>query len=168
MTSKSPLELWQEKCTRLQQARVLATDTAVQMKLDYDIEECVKKIQELGGNIPNNNPTSNPNTPESVLNSPKPLSPQEELRLLRDLFLACPSFKNHKERDVIINQLRPEIARSITRSNDANTDTINIIIAARNYSGGLQELLGVMELFEEGTIHFQALKEGIEKLSLFR
>jgi len=167
MTSKSPLELWQEKLVRLQQARVLATDTAVQMKLDYDIEECVRKIQEQGGNIPSINPTPNSNTPESVLNSPKQLSPKE-IRQLRDLFLACPSFNNHQQRDVIINQLRSEIARSITRSNDANTDTINIIMAARNYSGGLQDLLDIMELFDVGSIPFKALKEGIEKLYLDR
>jgi hypothetical protein len=162
MTSKSPLELWQEKLVRLQQARALATDTAVQMQLEYGIAECVKKIQELGGNIPNNNPTPNSNTPESVLNSPKQLSPQE-IRQLRDLFFACPSFKNHQQRDVIISLLRPEIAGSITRSNDANTDTINIIMAARNYSGGLQDLLDIMELFDGESIPFKALKEGIGK-----
>jgi len=167
MTSKSPLELWQEKLVRLQQARVLATDAAVQMKLDYDIEECVKKIQEQGGNIPSINPTLNSKTPELVLNSPKQLSPQE-IRQLRDLFLACPSFKNRQQRDLIINQLRPEIARSIGRSDDPNTDTINVIMAARNYSGGLQQLLDFMELFEGESIPFKALKEGIEKLYLDR
>jgi hypothetical protein len=167
MTSKSPLELWQEKLVRLKQARALATDPAVEMQLDYGIEECVRKIQEQGGNIPSINPTPNSNTPESVFNSPKQLSPQE-IRQLRDLFLACPSFKNRQQRDVIIDQLRPEIARSITRSNDANTDTINIIMAARNYSGGLQDLLDIMELFDVGSIPFKALKEGIEKLYLDR
>ena len=155
MTSKSPLELWQEKLVRLQQARALATDPAIQMQLDYGIAECVEKIQELGGDIPNNKPTSNSNTPESVLNSQ---------RELRDLFLACPSFNDRQKRNRIIDDLRPQIAGNISRGDDAITEFLSIFNTVRNYKGGLKELLDAIEFYEGDSIPFQALKQGIKRI----
>ena len=47
MTSKSPLEIWQEKLEYLQVAEAIATDPSVKFKLKEDINECKEKIKEL-------------------------------------------------------------------------------------------------------------------------
>jgi hypothetical protein len=170
MASKSPLELWQEKLKRLQSARVLATDESVKMQLDYQIQECKEHIQELGGEVViEPQPESREQGGEVVI-EPQPESRGQrhlsnvELKQVRDLLLACPSFRNSQQRDLIINTLRPEISGSITRSDNANADTINIINCVRNYSGGMEELLSAIELFEGGSLPFKELKSEINKI----
>jgi hypothetical protein len=155
LASKSPLELWQEKLEFLRSERALATDANVRFKLDWEIQECQEHIQDLV---------------RAAENGPKP-EPREqrhlsvvELSQLRDLLLACPSFRNSQQRDLIINTLRPEISGSITRSDNANADTINIINCVRNYSGGMEELLSAIELFEGGSLPFKELKSEINKI----
>jgi len=52
MTSKSPLEIWQEKLEYLRVAEAIATDPSVKFKLKADIEECKEQIKELGNTNP--------------------------------------------------------------------------------------------------------------------
>jgi len=52
MTSKSPLEIWQEKLEYLQVQEAIATDPSVKFKLKEDINECKEKIKELRNTNP--------------------------------------------------------------------------------------------------------------------
>ena len=68
MTSKSPLEIWQEKLKRLQVADALETDPSKQFQLEEEIKRCKEKIKELG----NANPISeNPFEPTTGTINPE-------------------------------------------------------------------------------------------------
>jgi hypothetical protein len=91
---------------------------------------------------------------------PKRLSVQELSQLL-NLLSEIDALKNRQRRDVIVNQLRPEISNSISRADDTITDILNIFNTSRNYSGGLKELLDFTEVFARNSIQFQALIQTI-------
>jgi hypothetical protein len=102
-------------------------------------------------------------TSQAIVNLPRRLEIRETVEL-RNLFLRCDSFSDRQRRDGIINMLRPEIARNISRGDDANTEFLSIFNTVRNYKGGLKELLDAIEFYEEDSIPFQALKQGIKRI----
>ena len=68
MTSKSPLEIWQEKLKRLQVQEAIETDPSKQFQLEEEIKRCKEKIKELG----NANPISeNPFEPTTGTINPE-------------------------------------------------------------------------------------------------
>jgi hypothetical protein len=79
---------------------------------------------------------------------PRNLSIQE-LGLLRDLFLQCQSIQEPQSRKDIILNLRKEIANNIIMEGNANTVVLSAIKTSRSYSGGLAELLDVIDMFYE-------------------
>ncbi|CCI29547.1 effector-associated domain 2-containing protein [Microcystis aeruginosa] len=99
-------------------------------------------------------------TPPFTVKMPKRLSVQELSQLL-NLLSEIDALKNRQRRDVIVNQLRPEISNSISRADDTITDILNIFNTSRNYSGGLKELLDFTEVFARNSIQFQALIQTI-------
>ena len=102
-------------------------------------------------------------TSQAIVNLPRRLEIRETVEL-RNLFLRCDSFSDRQRRDGIINMLRPEIARNISRGDDANTEFLSIFNTVRDYKGGLKELLDAIEFYEEDSIPFQALKQGIKRI----
>ncbi|MGK7895637.1 MAG: caspase family protein [Xenococcus sp. (in: cyanobacteria)] len=86
----------------------------------------------------------------------------KELGKLRDLFLECKSVQNPQSRKDIILNLRKEIANKIIMEGSANSVVLSVIKTSRSYSGGLAELLDVIDmLYENGSLEIQTLREAI-------
>ncbi len=83
---------------------------------------------------------------------------------LRDLFIACAAVSDRERRNAIVGELPPNIAATITRSDDTNTDVLNILKTVRNFPGGLQKLVEAVELYEGATLKFDALQKGIQQI----
>lgn len=88
----------------------------------------------------------------------------EERGNLRDLFIACAAVNNRDKRDAIVGELPPNIAATITRSNNTNTDVLNILRTVRDFPGGLQKLVDAVGLHEGKTLQFGALQKGIKRI----
>jgi hypothetical protein len=83
----------------------------------------------------------------------------QELGLLRDLFLQCQSIRDFQSRKDIILNLRKEIANNIIMEGNANTVVLSAIRTSRSYSGGLAELLDVIDmLYEKNSVAMQNLR----------
>jgi hypothetical protein len=83
----------------------------------------------------------------------------QELVLLRDLFLQCQSIRDSQSRKDIILNLRKEIANNIIMEGNANTVVLSAIRTSRSYSGGLAELLDVIDmLYENDSVAMQNLR----------
>jgi hypothetical protein len=83
----------------------------------------------------------------------------QELGLLRDLFLQCQSIRDSQSRKDIILNLRKEIANNIIMEGNANTVVLSAIRTSRSYSGGLAELLDVIDmLYENDSVAMQNLR----------
>ncbi|NCR43774.1 MAG: caspase family protein [Microcystis aeruginosa SX13-01] len=83
----------------------------------------------------------------------------QELGLLRDLFLQCQSIRDSQSRKDIILNLRKEIANNIIMEGNANTVVLSAIRTSRSYSGGLAELLDVIDmLYENNSVAMQNLR----------
>jgi hypothetical protein len=98
--------------------------------------------------------------PSPLINLPRKLS-TTELSRIRDAFLGCASLQDLQKRHTIVYQLRQEIWMNINQSGNINADVINIFQTARNYLGGLQELLESINFFESDSIKFKNLKQTI-------
>jgi hypothetical protein len=72
--NQSALELWKQKLNYLQEQEAIAADPSIQFQLQKQIEECQRKIEELGGQV-----VSQPS------NSPQPTPRKELMRLLNQL-----------------------------------------------------------------------------------
>ena len=80
----------------------------------------------------------------------------QELGLLRDLFLQCQSMQDPQSRKDIILNLRKEIANNIIMEGNANSVVLSAIKTSRGYSGGLAELLDVIDmLYENDSVAMQ-------------
>jgi hypothetical protein len=91
--------------------------------------------------------------------SPRTLSPKE-LGRLRDFFLRCQSIQDPQSRKDIILNLRKEIASNTIMEGNANQVLLSVIKTSRSYSGGLAELLDVIEmLYENGSVKMQNLRQ---------
>ena len=83
----------------------------------------------------------------------------KELGLLRDLFLECQSIRDPQSRKDIILNLRREIANNIIMEGNPNTVVLSVIKTSRGYSGGLAELLDVIDmLYENDSVAMQNLR----------
>ena len=58
-----------------------------------------------------------------------------ELAQIVDGLMECATLRDRQRRDVIVDQLRPQIRNNISRANDPKTDIINIVKTSRNYQG---------------------------------
>jgi hypothetical protein len=84
----------------------------------------------------------------------------QELGLLRDLFLQCQSIRDSQSRKDIILNLRKEIANNIIMEGNANTVVLSAIRTSRSYSGGLAELLDVIDmLYENDSVAMRNLRK---------
>ncbi|MDB9371050.1 caspase family protein [Nodularia spumigena CS-586/05] len=84
----------------------------------------------------------------------------KEVGQLRDLFLQCQSIKDPQSRKDIILNLRKEIASNTIMEGNANQVILSVIKTSRSYSGGLAELLDVIEmLYENGSVEMQNLRK---------
>lgn len=84
----------------------------------------------------------------------------QELGLLRDLFLQCQSMQYPQSRKDIILNLRKEIANNIIMEGNANSVVLSAIKTSRGYSGGLAELLDVIDiLYENDSVAMQNLRK---------
>jgi hypothetical protein len=96
-------------------------------------------------------------------NDPSPVSPSMPFSELRpipimeivNVLLDCPSMQTPASRDTVLNQIRPEIRRSVQRNPRADLDVLNMVSASSNYSGGLAELLEVVRTLEGNSIPMQ-------------
>lgn len=70
---------------------------------------------------------------------------------LTDALLGCENMQVSDGRDEILAQMRKDISLAVPRHNDAKSDVVAIIRTAANFSGGLEELLAVVQFFEGPT-----------------
>jgi hypothetical protein len=70
---------------------------------------------------------------------------------LVELLLQCSSMKETSQRDTAVANLRRAVARTIKRSNVAQTDVLNIVSRCLEYDRGLEELLDVVKSQDDGT-----------------
>lgn len=107
--------------------------------------------------------TSGDDTLPPPINLPRKLT-IKELSAIRDAFIACDVLKDKQRRDQIVYLLSPEIWQNIRRSDDINTDVMNIFNTARNYQGGLPTLLDGVFFYEGNSFQFQYLKQTLDKI----
>ncbi|MCC0179832.1 hypothetical protein I4641_23110 [Waterburya agarophytonicola K14] len=91
----------------------------------------------------------------------------KELGKLRDCFLECDSIQDPQSRKDIILNLRKQISSKIDMGDKANSVVLSMIKTSRSYSGGLAEVLDVMDmLYENNSAEMQNLRKiAIEMLS---
>ena len=94
---------------------------------------------------------------------PKELTFSELLQIV-DGLIECATLRDRQRRDVIVDQLRPQIRNNISRANDIKTDIINIVKISRNYQGGLKELLEIIDFYESNSLQFKALEQTITRI----
>jgi hypothetical protein len=94
---------------------------------------------------------------------PRRLETSELVQIL-DGLMRCDTLRDRQKRDVIVDQLRPQIRDNIDWANDIKTDIINIVNTSRNYPGGLKELLEIINLYESNSLQFEALKQTITQI----
>ena len=87
-----------------------------------------------------------------------------ELRQIVDGLMECDALRDRQRRDVIVDQLRPQIRDNISRAPDIKTDIVKIVNTSRNYPGGLKELLDNVNLYESNSLQFEALKQTITQI----
>ncbi|MBC7882748.1 MAG: hypothetical protein H7Y37_15765 [Anaerolineae bacterium] len=97
------------------------------------------------------------------LGAPKRLAIEEREKLV-DLFLACAAVNDSVRRDAIVAALPDNIKAQIAYNGAPKTHVLNILTIVRDFSGGLQELVKAVGLYEGATIPFNALQNGIQQL----
>ena len=86
----------------------------------------------------------------------------QELGQLRDLFLQCQSILDPQSRKDIILNLRKEIANNIIMEGNPNNVVLSLIKISRSYSGGLAELLEVINmLYENDSVAMKNLRNAV-------
>ncbi|NCR18447.1 MAG: caspase family protein [Microcystis aeruginosa LL13-03] len=122
-----------------------------------NVQEKFIKLREDGQTRQTPSPATKARERDSV-QLPRDLTIQE-LGLLRDLFLQCQSIRDSQSRKDIILNLRKEIANNIIMEGNANTVVLSAIRTSRSYSGGLAELLDVIDmLYEKNSVAMQNLR----------
>lgn len=92
--------------------------------------------------------------------SPDPLRPsrqitREQKRELVDALLACSAMRDRYSRDAVVNNLRNDIAISITRHNTDRVDVNNIVTRCADFADGIKELLECVRDIEGSSIPMQ-------------
>jgi Effector-associated domain 2 len=82
----------------------------------------------------------------------------KQKRTLADALLACHTIQNSDARDTAVGELRAEIRNAVRRSSSAQTYVWNLISAASDYAGGIEELLEIVHMFEGDSLDWQNLQ----------
>jgi hypothetical protein len=99
---------------------------------------------------------------------PKPARPPvrewtyQEKADLRKRLLACPVISNPARREGVFNSMRAQIWQNYTHSTVATDDVANMITTCLNYSGGLEELVGIVRDQEGGARCLGPIEEWVE------
>ncbi len=83
----------------------------------------------------------------------------KEKRTLADALLACRTIQDTNARDTAIDELRAEIRFAVRRNSSAQIDVWNLITAASDYAGGIEELLEIVHMLEGDSLDWQNLQE---------
>jgi hypothetical protein len=90
----------------------------------------------------------------------------QEMDELVTAVAACPMIANPNRREIVLGQLRSEIAGAIPRDATLRMDVFNIVNTCLNYYGGLLDLRHRIYLFEQTSVQMQQLDGVIQKLGL--
>ena len=140
----------QQKFIRLREKGETKQTPSYWMYKDWkgNIKEGFSKIESVSKSVNNNN-----------YQLPRKLT-IKELGQLRDCFLECDSIQNPKSRQDIILNLRKEISSKVDMGDKANSVVLSMIKTSRSYSGGLAEVLDVMDmLYENDSVEMQNLRK---------
>ncbi len=107
--------------------------------------------------------TSSNNRTQLSQEPARSLSFPEEKEIVNKM-LASLTMRERNRRDTVVSCLRLEIANSIARNDATNIDVFNILKACLNYSGGLRELVEIIQFFEGDTIPFRALQAEVDQV----
>jgi hypothetical protein len=83
---------------------------------------------------------------------------------LLDTVLAVPAMADERSRELIVRQLRADIASTVQRNTVARFDVWAILRTCLNYPGGLAELVEVLRVFEGDSVPMQRLAHDIAQL----
>jgi Caspase domain/Effector-associated domain 2 len=72
---------------------------------------------------------------------------------LVEKLLECPHIQDLESRNEIIDSLRPQIARSIKHHSDDKIHVTRMVRTCLNYTGGIQELIHILESYEGEDSH---------------
>src|SRR5262249_26399951 len=99
--------------------------------------------------------------------APAPRPPQltfTQKTALVDRMLGCAAILDPKKRAAVVSQLRPDIALNIQQTDVAKFDALQILNTCLNYSGGLDELLGIIRWTEGDSIPARALEAAVQEV----
>ncbi|MCP4344678.1 MAG: TIR domain-containing protein [Desulfobacterales bacterium] len=74
---------------------------------------------------------------------------------LVDALLSCACMSDRDSRNTVVNKLRPDIKSSIRRNNADHIDVVNIVSRCLDFPGGISELVGIVRVFEGGSVGMQ-------------
>ncbi len=100
---------------------------------------------------------------EAITPAPSPVSSAEmsleQKMTLVDALLACDSIQDRDTRDLILNELPTTIKNNIKRSPADKPDVVNIVNTCLNYSDGLQQLVELVNLYENDSLPLLKVKQ---------
>lgn len=88
------------------------------------------------------------------------LSPKH-LMSLTDALIGVLRMQTSAGRDLLLAQMRSEIAVAVPRGDDTTSDVMNMLRTASNYPGGLEELLWFVYLFEGESVGWGAVAQAV-------
>ena len=121
---------------------------------EHKIEELEQQLRSLP-NKANDDATSSTSETQSSL-YPLQLDIHQRRHLITAL-LNCSSIQDRATRDLIVNDLPSEIRGSIKRHDAERVDVTNIVKTCINYSGGLEELIEIVRVYEGGALSMNNL-----------
>ncbi|MBA3530521.1 MAG: hypothetical protein H0T73_01180 [Ardenticatenales bacterium] len=87
-----------------------------------------------------------------------------EKQALVEALLACPTMQERERRATLLAELPSRISGNINETGRAREHALGIVNGCLNYQGGIEELLGVLQFFEENSLPMQRLEALIEAL----
>jgi len=108
--------------------------------LGADLERLAKRLVRLLPALANVSPARSRGVASPV--------PRETFYSLVEALEAIPCFLNDDTRSLLVNELRPTIARAVRYSQQRRIHTINIVRTCLNYEGGLAEMLATIREIE--------------------
>lgn len=76
----------------------------------------------------------------------------------------CPSMSNRHTRDTVVEHLPAKIRHVIRRDEAEQTDILNIVSTCLDYPDGLEELIKIVEFFEQDSGPMQVLNDTVTQI----
>ena len=83
---------------------------------------------------------------------------------LTDVLMNCSSMSRSESRNDVLSQIRSDVRGAVRHRPDTKSDVMNIILAASQYHGGLEELLSIIHYYEGQSLSWNKVERVVANL----